>query len=218
MNQQAQCPLCFSVKTGVHDQDKIRAYLLCANCKLVFVPSTHQLSATAEKKVYDQHRNSAEDLAYRKFLSRLMTPMLSYLPTKARGLDFGCGSGPTLSVMLEERGFEMAIYDPYYFHQPEVLARQYDFITATEVVEHLARPAQVFEQLFRMLKLGGVLGLMTRMIPSLNRFSSWYYTLDPTHIAFYAEESFRYLADHYGYQVEFIGPEVIIFYQRNGAP
>jgi len=34
------------------------------------------------------------------------------------GLDYGCGPGPTLSVMLREKGFKMADYDPFFKPMP----------------------------------------------------------------------------------------------------
>ena len=34
----------------------------------------------------------------------------------ARGLDFGCGPGPALTLLMEEAGFaKMNLYDPFYF-------------------------------------------------------------------------------------------------------
>ncbi|MEI4850515.1 class I SAM-dependent methyltransferase, partial [Klebsiella pneumoniae] len=79
----------------------------------------------------------------------------------ARGLDFGCGPGPALATMLREAGMDMALFDPFFYPQASVLERQYDFITCTEVVEHLHRPAEVFRQLDRLLAPGGWLGVMT---------------------------------------------------------
>lgn len=204
------CPLCLSDQTNVHAKDKHRSYCHCSHCELVFVPGCFHLCADDEKAIYDQHENHPEDEGYQKFLSRLMTPLLAHLRPSAKGLDFGCGPGPTLSLMLKQRGFDMGVFDPFYANHPEALARQYDFITTTEVVEHLSQPAAVFEQLFNMLRPEGVLGIMTKTIPSLDNFSDWHYTRDPTHITFYAQESFRYLAKQYQYQVEFAGSDVIL--------
>jgi len=48
------------------------------------------------------------DPRYRRFLARLAEPLIAHLPKGARGLDFGCGPGPTLSLMLREAGFACA--------------------------------------------------------------------------------------------------------------
>ncbi|MGB2360319.1 MAG: methyltransferase, partial [Porticoccaceae bacterium] len=64
------------------------------------------MSSAAEKAIYDQHQNSPDDLQYRRFLSRLTEPLLERLGPCSRGLDFGCGPGPTLSVMMAEQGHD----------------------------------------------------------------------------------------------------------------
>lgn len=156
------------------------------------------------------HENNPDDEGYRHFLSRLMTPMLEYLPASGKGLDFGSGPGPTLSIMLAEQGHNMSIYDPYFANDASVLQDSYDFITTTEVVEHLSRPKEVFCTLFSLLKEGGVLGIMTKLIPSLENFDRWHYTNDPTHITFYAEETFHYLAQQYNYRAEIKRNDTII--------
>ena len=45
------------------------------------------------------------------------------------------------------------------FPDPAVLRRHYDVVTASEVIEHLRRPAAVFDQFDALLKPGGWLGL-----------------------------------------------------------
>ena len=44
--------------------------------------------------------------------------------------------------MFEEMGHTVALYDYFYANDPFVLHHLYDFITATEVVEHLHNPAR----------------------------------------------------------------------------
>lgn len=204
------CPLCQSNSTSLHEQGRVRSFYRCRTCELVYVPASFHLGASDEKAIYDQHENDPEDPGYRTFLSRLMKPLLNYLPPDAKGLDFGCGPGPALSLMFEELGFDIKLYDPFYARTPDVLTEKYDFITATEVVEHLANPSAVFEQLFSMLKPGGVLGIMTKMIPDDIRICDWHYARDLTHISFYDQKSFNYLADKFHYHLEFIGADVII--------
>ena len=57
------------------------------------------------------------------------------LEAQSYGLDFGCGPGPTLSLMLEGQGHQLALFDIYYADNPLLLQGSYDFITGTEVVE-----------------------------------------------------------------------------------
>ena len=152
------CPLCSGKGAQFYFEDKNRTYLRCVNCSLIFVPPYQWLSLVDEKAVYDLHENDVKDPGYRKFLSRLSVPLLKVVGNKQEGLDFGCGPGPALSVMMEESGHTMALYDPFYHNDTSVFNKTYDFITATEVVEHLRHPQKEFTTLFSMLKQGGMAG------------------------------------------------------------
>ncbi len=57
--------------------------------------------------------------------------------------------------MLEEAGHNMALYDLYYHPDTCVLEKQYDFMTATEVIEHLYHPDMVWKQWLNLVKPGG---------------------------------------------------------------
>lgn len=206
------CPLCGTDKTEDYCEDRKRPYLHCSICDLVFVPPEYHLSSELEKSEYDLHDNNPGDSGYRKFLSRLADPLLEKLKPGQKGLDFGCGSGPTLSVMMEEAGHRVDLYDLYYFKDKSVFTKKYDFITSSEVVEHLSDPQQVFYQIFKMLKPGGMLGIMTKLVKDRDAFSQWHYTQDPTHISFFSRGTFKFLAGKYSAEVEFIGNDVIILY------
>jgi 2-polyprenyl-3-methyl-5-hydroxy-6-metoxy-1,4-benzoquinol methylase len=136
--------------------------------------------------------------------------MLERLKPEQKGLDFGCGPGPALSEMMKEAGYDMEVYDPFYFNNPVVLDKKYDFITSTEVVEHLQNPGEVFSGLFNMLKPGSYLGLMTKLVLNFEAFKNWHYIHDLTHICFYSPETFHHLADIYSAELEFIRNDVII--------
>jgi len=210
------CPLCHSTDITDYHQDIKRSYLHCQNCDLVFVPAQFWPSAEVEKADYDKHENSPEDQGYRNFLSQLAEPLLAELalpelPNNQTGLDFGCGPGPTLSVIMQEAGYQMELYDPFYFNYPELLNRQYDFITSTEVAEHLQNPEEVFSKLFEMLKPGGWLGIMTKLVQNQEAFRTWQYIRDKTHICFYSQTAMRYIAKQFKVEVTFVGTGVILF-------
>lgn len=204
------CPLCGCEDLELYFEDKNRIYLCCFYCTLVFVPKPYWLSAEDEKAIYDLHENDARDPGYRQFLSRLSTPLLERLGSKKKGLDFGCGPGPTLSVMLEEAGHRVELFDPIYYNDPKVLNKEYDFICATEVVEHLRDPDKEFTSLFRMLKRGRWLGIMTKLVIDRDAFSHWHYIRDLTHVCFYSRSTFEYLAKRFGAELDFVANDVVL--------
>ena len=203
------CPLCHTSKSSAFYSDKRRDYWQCDCCSLVFVPTAQRLPAAEEKAIYDLHNNS-DDAGYRRFLNRLAEPLLVRLPKTAEGLDFGCGPGPVLAKMLEEAGHRVSLYDHFYAPEAERLQRQYDFIVATEVVEHLFQPGEELQRLWRCLRPGGWLGLMTKLVIDREAFSRWHYKNDPTHVCFFSRASFQWWAEQNAAQLTFIGNDVIL--------
>lgn len=206
---QPPCPLC-QQPTRYFWRDRRRPYYHCSHCDMVHVPPRWQLTAEQERAQYDLHDNRPDDPAYRAFLSRLAEPLQQRLAAGAQGLDFGCGPGPALATMLSEQGFPTAIYDIYYAADDSVFNRQWDFITSTEVVEHLARPYGELQRLWRCLKPGGWLGLMTKRITDLQAFRQWHYKNDPTHISFFSLQSFAWLASQWEAELDIIGADVVL--------
>ena len=204
------CPLCKYHDIRHFIRDARRDYFQCARCALVFVPPPQHLPEETEKAQYDLHENSPDDPSYRAFLSRLMLPMLERIGQDSKGLDFGCGPGPTLSLMFEEHGHKVRLYDKYYADDVDALSEQYDFISCTEVVEHLKRPGETFAILLDALKAGGYLGLMTKFVIDKVAFSTWHYKNDPTHICFYSHETIRHYFQKRECKVDFVGADVVI--------
>lgn len=211
----ALCPLCGTRDVVFFHRDVTRQYLLCNVCSLVFVPSAFFLSKEDERAHYELHNNDPQDLRYRKFLSRLADPLMQSLAAGANGLDFGCGPGPTLSIMLAENGFPTAIYDPVFERYDDVLTKQYDFITASEVVEHLHQPRFEIQRLWSCLHDGGVLGIMTKRRFDNHAFADWHYISDPTHVIFFSDDTFRWLAQWLAAKLLFFGPDVVLLFKKN---
>ncbi len=178
---------------------------------MVFVLPDQFLSPEAEKAVYDQHQNSPDDVAYRHFLGRLFEPVSQRIAPHSTGLDFGSGPGPTLSVMFTEAGHTMRIYDPFYAPDTTPFQQHYDFITTSEVAEHLHQPRQELDRLWSCLKPKGVLGIMTKRVEDQAAFSLWHYKNDPTHVCFFSMETFAWLAAYWGAELTVCGKDVVVF-------
>ncbi|MFY9256696.1 MAG: class I SAM-dependent methyltransferase [Fuerstiella sp.] len=175
------------------------------------MPATLHLSPSQEKTHYDFHQNSPDDAGYRRFLGRLFEPLNAKLQPASNGLDFGCGPGPTLSVMFQEAGHAMAVYDPYYSTDTAPLQATYDFVTCTEVVEHFRNPRRDLDLLWSQVKPGGMLGIMTKLVIDASSFANWHYKNDPTHISFFSRETFQWLAKAWCAELEFVGADVMLF-------
>ena len=173
----------------------IRDFYRCSVCDLIFVPPQQFLPDEEEKAYYDFHQNNPQDSGYRRFLGKLQEPMLTFLKADDVGLDFGSGPGPTLSVMFQELGYDMDIYDVIYARDDSIFEKTYDFITTTETVEHFRYPHTSFLAIWNLLKQGGFLGIMTEIFDDKMDFSQWHYKNDPTHICFYSRLTMEWLVD-----------------------
>ena len=208
---EATCPLCETGNSVVFCKDSARTYLQCAHCHLIFVPRRFHLSDEAEQAIYDHHQNSPDDPRYRGFLNRLFDPMQDRIPRNSRGLDFGSGPGPTLSVMFAEAGHSMEIYDPFYSPSTAPLALEYEFVSCSEVVEHLCNPRTTLQQMWSCVRHGGILGIMTQFAPGRDSFTTWHYRNDPTHVSYFSIPTFKWLAADWNAELTILGNDVAIF-------
>ena len=210
MIDETHCPLCAGTEISAYFSDKRRSYQRCNRCHLVFVPARFYLDRGAERAEYDLHQNEPGDAGYRAFLSRLLEPLTERLEPGTRGLDFGCGPGPALAEMLREAGFDVSLYDSFYLPDKGPLQDRYDFICATEVVEHLHQPGAELARLWALLRPGGWLGIMTKLVRNRAAFANWHYKNDPTHVCFFSGDTWRWWAGEQGAQLSLIGADVIL--------
>lgn len=209
------CPLCHATATQdfFKRTDKsfgIRHYLKCTHCSLIFLSPNLRLSPDQEKARYQNHQNSPNQLGYVKHLKKLTQPLLKKIKPNSSGLDFGCGLGPAIQNILTD--FNIKLYDPFFYSEPDLLNRQYDFITCTEVAEHFYNPHQEFKLLHSLLKPeSSFLGIMTQRLKNENEFKNWWYHLDPTHVCFYQQKTFDWIGAWLNMKPEYLGDDVVIF-------
>ena len=191
-------------------------YWRCRRCRATQLDAAQLPDAESERRHYLTHRNDPADAGYRRFLARLATPLLEVLDPASEGLDFGCGPGPALAAMLEAAGHRVRLYDPFFHLDPAALEERYDFITLSEVAEHLHRPNAVFRRLLGLLRPNGWLAVMTSLGIDDARFADWRYRRDPTHVVFYRPATFRYLAGSWGIACRRAAPDVVLL-RRPGS-
>ena len=58
---------------------------------------------------------------------------------------------------------------------------------------------------------GGWLGVMTTFLTEDSLFENWHYRRDPTHVVFYAEQTFEIIADQNNWHLEIPAKDVALF-------
>lgn len=197
------CPLCAAEDGGYFGEAFGRRYFRCPICLLTWLDPAQRPDAAAELAEYRQHDNRPDHNGYRRFLSKAIEPFRARLAEKGNesvdGLDFGCGPGPTLSVMMAEHGHRFADYDPFFRPEAALLNRRYEAIACTEVVEHFCDPARDFALLDRLLAPGSTLVVMTAILYDDAAFLDWHYIREESHVVFYRPETMAWIAERFGW-------------------
>jgi len=206
------CTLCHN-QTEIYSQPGAlgQPLHLCPNCELIFVASDLWPTADSERIRYLQHNNSPDESGYLSFLNRAVAPTLTFLQPKMTAIDYGCGPGPAIEVLLKEQNISCVNYDPIFF--PEWPLETFDVIFATECIEHFHKPEASFRLMLSLLKPGGILALMTHPYEDDTDFTKWYYTKDETHVSFYHKKTFSFIASYFNLEL-LVVPEKRVYIFR----
>lgn len=207
-----KCPLCSNEDHSVkHTKDGEQIYWDCGHCGLIFLDEKDRLSPEEEKAHYETHNNDISDVRYQKFVSPIVNYISDHVEKGKLGLDYGAGTGPVISALLIDQGFEVKLYDPYFWDEHASLTFRYDFIIACEVIEHFYSPDSEFDKFKFLLNDGGLVAMMTEIYHDEIDFKDWYYHRDPTHVCFYRMETFEWIVRNYGFTgLERTGPRTIL--------
>lgn len=186
-------------------------------CDLISIDENTFLDRHEELNRYSQHKNTLDNQGYvNNFNKFIKSAKIDKLKNVKKALDFGCGPGPVLKVMLAELGFSTDIYDPFFYPSQGFLKKRYDLITCTEVLEHLKNPLATIRILEGLLEEGGTLAVTTLFHTSTQDFKSWWYRRDPTHIIFYSPKTFRWLAKQLNLSLELTDDKSICVLKKKG--
>jgi len=183
-----RCPLCHGA-AELFCAPAEKTYYRCGQCTGVFLDPACYVSREAEKRRYEEHNNNVEDPRYQKFVAPIVSLVVERFGAGHAGLDFGAGTGPVIAKLLREKGYDIALYDPFFWDDPVALEKTYDFIVCCEVIEHFRFPAKEFRLLKSLLNPGGILFCMTNLYSEKTDFKKWYYKNDPTHVFFYHQNT-----------------------------
>lgn len=208
------CIVCKNQEAVDFKNIKQKRYWKCSYCEAIFLDKEFYLSSNDEYKHYLTHNNDVNDPRYKQFLSNLMLPLIDRIKLNSIGLDYGCGPGPALSLMLREKGYQMFNYDPFFHFKKRNLLKKYDFICCTETVEHFHNPFGEFKRFNELLNNNGTIGIMTNFHSEQDIFENWYYIKDPTHVVFYNKKTFQIIAKIFDWDSEFLGNN-LVFLKKN---
>ncbi len=190
-----KCKICKNKTEKIVDTELKKTFWHCLNCKFIFLDDEFFIDNLNEKKQYDQHNNSLENLGYVDMFEKFLDFCIDSKKLNC-ALDFGSGPTPVLATLLKQRVTKVDYYDKFYQPKKIYENRKYDLITSTEVFEHLQNPKKELELLASCLKKGGKICIMTLFHNnSSQKFLKWWYRRDPTHICFYTPKTFEVLAD-----------------------
>lgn len=207
----APCPLCAALRAEEYYRETARDYWRCHRCGLVFLSPAQRLPLDEELARYSMHRNSEDDPEYLKFLSRLADPMSDRVPIGAAGLDYGCGPSAALALLLSRTGRPTVAYDPVFRPDESLLKTRYSFVTCSEVLEHVHGPLALLKRLEGLLAGRGTLGIMTGLYHERVPFATWWYRRDPTHVCFYHENTMRWIARKFRWDLDLPTSNVAVF-------
>lgn len=204
------CSLC-DTPTQEYMTFREKRYVQCPTCEAIQMHSNDFITHREEKAHYETHENDVNNVGYQRFVSPIVDAVTSNYTPEQKGLDFGAGTGPVITKLLQDQGYDMTLYDPYFWKNPDALTRQYDFIVSCEVIEHFYCPIKEFTLLKTLLQDKGSIFIMTDLLTDDVKFETWYYKNDPTHVFFYRPQTLEWIQKHLGFKDLSINNRLIQF-------
>ena len=192
-----KCPLCENDRWTDIDE----SYTQCTHCLGIVLHSELHLDSENERRRYLEHNNDVHDPGYQSFVGPLVHFVTDRLGTHERILDFGSGTAPVISHMLQQKGYQPDQYDIYFAPAVQNLNRKYNAVIACEVIEHFIHPAQSYALLYSLLEDSGYLILKTSLYHEGIDFLRWRYRRDPTHTFIHHRQTLRVIEHMWDWQL-----------------
>lgn len=211
----AICPLCKSHASWFCNYfNHVVEFFKCNNCSSIFKSSNSYPKWESEKARYETHNNDVYDIRYQHFVSPITNAVKKHFENTSLGLDYGCGTGPVAAHVLEKQGYNIILYDPFFYPDKSYRSHVYDYIICCEVMEHFFDPYKEFQKLKSLLKPNSKLYCKTKMIADdvqVEDFKSWFYKDDPTHVFFYTSKSLDMICRLSNFKTVSFDDNLIIF-------
>ena len=214
--------------------------LRCGRCGTLY---TARLPASDEAKEYADYYHAGNleiPGAIREALDRVVRELDAYRELN-RWLDVGCGAGTMLEAAeargweatgtevassavqpLRERGLDVRLGELGELGMPE---RGFDVVTVVEVVEHLADPESLLQDVARLLRPGGAVYLTTphgRGVSARRLGVGWSVVAPPEHLQLFSANGIRSLVRRTGFvprslRTHGVNPAELVRGRRAGA-
>lgn len=204
------CPLC---EEKLYHKNTSSFYP-CANCLGYVKDSLLRYDSKQERNHYLFHNNDVHDLGYQNFVADLVDQITLRCTKEQKELDFGSGSAPVTSYLLQKNGYTIDLYDPYFAPEVDYKNNTYDYIFSCEVFEHFYFPKKEIETLLSILKSNGHLIIKTHLYSEEFDFDSWYYLKDLTHVFIFTKKTMAYIAQRYNLDILLIQERLIVLRKK----
>ena len=218
-----KCRLCdgtanFEFARQAADGDVID-YFICTNCGSLETEDPYWLTSyhpSGEGDLLNLDTYAAERTLRSRVSIYLIWRLVGFHMQREKLLDWGGGVG-LLVRLLRDIGIDAHLYDKYASNHyasgfSMSMMEKYDMVTAFEVLEHLIKPSKELADLFDLQP--------TVVVASTMLFNGqgadWSY-LGPAkseHVFFYSERALRLIGNRFGYSVEILKTNIIIFYKN----
>lgn len=192
-------------------------YYACTNCGFIQTEIPYWLddaysSAIAKSDIGLIGRNIKIASICSVLIPLFLNPQSSYL-------DYGGGNGMFVRLM-RDKGFDFRWHDKYSSNQfaagfETTEDHRYSLVTAFEVFEHLPRPLEGIEDMFRF---SDTVIFSTRVLPRWQVMPQdwWYFAPDTgQHVSLYSLESLEFIARKYNLRFSTNGISLHVFSPRS---
>jgi len=207
-----------------HETFKI---LQCSRCKSIFIGNIEVNSQYYKKyyplTYYNENYNGKKTISWilglwgRFSLKRKQNLILNNIQLrdkKCKILDIGCGKGIFLNDLdssrfekygleINKKGYEASLGKGLKVYNQELTnidfkSMKFDVVTLWHVLEHIEKPAELFNKINQILKNNGILILATPNTDSLGfkwGRGNWFHLDSPRHLILYNQKSISWLLE-----------------------
>lgn len=151
-----------------------------------------------------------------KYLAEQLDLMLAPLRSHLTILDYGGGEGRLIQE-LKRRGFEQGeVFDPF-FSSGERPEKQFNLVTAFEVVEHTVDPVLLFRDMLAFLAADGAVFFTTSLQGRKPDPGWWYIAPRNGHISIHSDASLQRLAAAVGIKCLSLNDDAHLLYRDGNS-